>query len=116
MTLNLIAYLIYALITYWITVRTGWVFYRNGIHFIRAEIGDENVAASINSLLLTGYYLTNLGYITLLIWTWEPIPDLRAMVESLCEKSGGIILLLGGMHYFNMLVIYWVGKRNFFHT
>lgn len=115
MSYNVTAYLIYGLLTYWITVRTGWVFYRNGIHFIRAEIRDELVATSINNLLLGCYYLTNLGYITLQIWHWAFIPNFRTMLELLSQKTGSIILLLGVLHAFNMSVIYWLGKRNFHH-
>ncbi len=116
MSYNVTAYLIYGLLTYWIAVRTGWIFYRNGIHFIRAEICDEAVATSINNLLLGCYYLTNLGYITFQIWRWAFIPNFQTMLESLSQKAGFIILLLGVLHAFNMSVIYWLGKRNFHHS
>lgn len=111
MTYNLIAYALYGAITYYITVKVGWVFYRNGIHFIRAELQDEALANSVNNLLLACYYLTNLGYITLMVYFWAPLPSFRAMVEGVCEKTGAIVLLLGGLHAINMSVIYWLRKK-----
>lgn len=113
MSFNLIAYLIYGVITYLITVRVGWIFYRNGIHFIRAELRDEAISQSVNRLLLTCYYLTNLGYITLQVWFWEDVSSVRMLVESLSQKVAYIVLLLGGLHFGNMTVIYLLRRKNF---
>jgi uncharacterized membrane protein len=114
MNFNLIAYLIYGVLSYLITVRIGLIFYRNGIHFIRAELSDEQLSASVNNLLLTCYYLTNLGYVTLVIWLWERIYNLQGLVESLCEKIGFIVLSLGLLHFMNMLIIYVFSRNKIF--
>jgi hypothetical protein len=111
MSHNLIAYLLYGCITYYITVQVGLIFYRNGIWFIRAELHDEALAQSVNKLLLTCYYLTNLGYITLMIWFWEPIHSFTELWEAVCTKTGYIILLLGVLHVFNMTVIYLLRNK-----
>lgn len=106
MTYNLIAYALYGAIAYYITVRVGWILYRNGIHFIYAELQDERLANSVNNLLLTCYYLTNLGYVTLMVYFWAPIHSLQALVEGVFEKTGTIVLGLGALHVMNMSVIY----------
>jgi hypothetical protein len=108
---NLVAYLLYAVISYFITVRVGWIFYHNGYHFIRAELIDEDITQSANRLLLVCYYLTNLGFITLLIWQWEKLESWAQMVGSLGEKTGFVLLSLATLHYLNMLVIYLISKR-----
>jgi hypothetical protein len=115
MPYNLISYLIYGILTYFITVRVGWIFYRNGYYYIQAELQDEQLATSTNNLLLACYYLTNLGYITLMIWYWERIASFQSMVEHLSEKVAFILLLLGILHFLNMLVIYLISRKNIFN-
>ena len=112
---NLTAYLIYGVITYFITVRVGWLFHKNGYHFILAELKDAQITNSVNNMLLACYYLTNLGYITLMIWFWAPIASFQMLVEMLCEKVGYIVLLLGFLHFTNMLVIYFLRKKQVIH-
>lgn len=111
MTYNLIAYALYGAIAYYITVRVGWIFYRNGIHFIQAELQDEQLANSVNNLLLACYYLTNLGYVTLMVYFWAPIHSFQALVEGVSKKTGTIVLVLGALHATNMSVIYWLRKK-----
>jgi hypothetical protein len=111
LTYNLIAYLIYGIITYLITVRIGWICYQNGYHFIREEMQDEAIATSINKILLVCYYLTNLGYITLMIQYWEPVSDFRGLVESLSDKVALIVLGLGCLHLINMSAVYLMRKK-----
>jgi hypothetical protein len=110
---NLIAYAIYAILTYLITVRVGWLCYQNGLHFVKLAIEAQHLAISVNKLLLVGYYLINLGYITLMIYSWETIDTWQELVESLSQKMAFIVLLLGAMHYFNLGVLYFLGKNVF---
>lgn len=111
-TLNILTYAIYLLITFFITVRVGWICYKNGIHYIQAEINDLQLAESINKILLVGYYLFNLGYATLMIYSWNTIYTYPALIESLSSKSAYIVLSLGIMHYCNITIIYLIRKMN----
>ncbi len=111
---NLLAYLIYGTLTYFITVRVGWLFHKHGIHFIRNELQDEQIANSVNNMLLVCYYLTNLGYITRLIWYWQPIKSPQMLIESLSEKVAYIVLMLGILHFINMGIIYFLRKEKSF--
>ena len=59
--MNILAYIFYLLITYIITFKVGLIFYRNGkIYILKLMRGNEHLSASINRLLLIGYYLLNL--------------------------------------------------------
>jgi hypothetical protein len=111
MTLNTCAYLIYLTITFMVTVNVGLLCYRNGIHFIREELGDIPLAIKVNRVLLTGYYLVNMGYAALMLNQWQSIATLADLVSSLGTKTGRIVLLLGCLHYLNMLVIFILRKK-----
>jgi hypothetical protein len=111
---NLIAYAIYALLTYLITVRVGWLCYKNGLYFVGLAIEEQHLALSVNKLLLVGYYLINLGYITIMIYLWETINTWQELVESLSQKMAFIVLILGIMHFFNLGVLYFFGKKRIF--
>jgi uncharacterized membrane protein len=114
MTNNLIAYVIYTVVTYWITVHVGRSIHRHGIYYIQVVVPDDTLAQGINNLLLLGYYLVNIGYITLQIWHWDTVRNLREVVESVSDKTGRIVLLLAFLHVINMVVIARIGKRHFF--
>lgn len=111
--MNTLAYIIYLFITYLITVRVGFIFYRNGRVFILDLLNnDATLTDAINRILLVGYYLVNLGYAALMISTWDTIDNWTTLLSSITVMTGQIVLTLALMHYFNMLVIYLISKRN----
>jgi len=111
--MNTLAYIIYLFITYLITVRVGFIFYRNGRIFILGLLkNDVSLTDAINRILLVGYYLVNLGYAALMISTWDRIVNWTELLSSVTIMTGKIVLTLAIMHYFNMLVIYLISKRN----
>ncbi len=112
--LNITAYCIYLLLTYTITVHVGWSFYKNGRIYILEELHDEALTDHINRLLLTGYYLLNLGYAALMLKNWEEITTLVQWITSITTIVGRILIGLGLMHYLNMMGIYLLRKYNYF--
>lgn len=111
--MNTLAYIIYLFLTYLITVRVGFVFYRNGRVFILNLLNnDVSITDAINRILLIGYYLVNLGYAALMISTWDTIASWSELLSSITVMTGKIVLTLAVMHYFNMFVIYLISKRN----
>jgi hypothetical protein len=113
--MNILAYTIYLLITWMITVHAGASFYRNGRNYLLNMLkGDERLTDHVNRLLLTGYYTINLGYATMMISFWKIVEDWNGLVESISVKCGQIMILLACMHYFNMAAIYMYHrlKRN----
>lgn len=58
-----------------------------------------------------GFYLVNLGYAIYTLRILGNVDDGRVLVEVLSLKIGAIILILGGMHFFNMLLFFRLRKR-----
>ena len=105
-TMNTLAYIIYLFITYLITVHVGLRFYRNGrVYILRLLHEDEKLTDFINRMLLTGYYLLNLGYAALMIRFWKTIKDWPELIASIGSMTGKIMLTLAVMHFMNMSVI-----------
>ena len=108
----MIAYIIYLPFTYLITVRVGWLFFRNGATYITDMFPDDpGTAQAVNKLLLTGYYLLNLGYATITLTGWEEVTSWQNLVEVIAHKLGTILMILSLLHYQNLLVIAWISAR-----
>ena len=105
MNFNIIAYLIYGLITIFTIFYIGRVLHENGRHFVLRFIHEEQVGDFINNGLLTGYYLFNIGYVFITLNNWKTIIDSFQLIEAVCEKTGTILLLLGLLHFFNILAL-----------
>ncbi len=102
--LNTIAYIIYLLITCYITVVVGQSLHRHGKPYLDDIFdGDTTLYNAINNILLTGYYLLNIGYAFLMLRSWEIITNYQALVEAITYKSGIIIITLGIIHYNNLM-------------
>ena len=111
--MNTLAYIIYLVITYLITVHIGLIFYRNGrVYILGALNNDEHLTDFVNKLLLVGYYLLNLGYAALMLRFWGTVTSWTDLLVSICSMTGRIVLGLGLMHFGNMGVIYLIRKRN----
>lgn len=111
--MNTLAYIIYLLLTYLITVHVGLVFYRNGRLFILGMLdNNEALTSFINKLLLTGYYLLNLGYAAITLRFWDTITSWPALVAAIGSMTGKILLILAVIHGCNMTVIFLLRKRN----
>lgn len=111
--MNTLAYIIYLVITYLITVRVGLVFYRNGRIFIFDLLhGDASLTDFINRILLVGYYLLNLGYAALMLSLWDTIGTFTELLSSITVMTGKIMLTLAFIHFINMATIYFFSKKN----
>ena len=107
-----IAYILYILIAVPVTI---WVartlFKHGGIFLIDCFRGDERLADAVNRLLVVGFYLVNLGFIVLYLKLTEKIGDATGVLEALSTKVGTVLLVLGGMHFFNIYVFNKMRKR-----
>jgi hypothetical protein len=105
-------YLAYLAISIVLTVWVGHTLHKNGRPFlVHAFDGNALLADSINNLLLVGFYLINFGFVSLALKTSGPIDDLRQSIELLSLKVGMVLLVLGGMHFFNMHMLHKLGRR-----
>jgi hypothetical protein len=112
MNYNIISYLIYLPISFYITIVVGNTFYKNGEIYLLTLIDDkpENIKA-INKLLLIGYYLLNLGYIAITLSFWKQIDNWVMTIEQVSTKLGQIILILSIMHFNNLAIAYWYSNK-----
>lgn len=112
MNYNILSYAIYAFLAIYIVIIIGRYFHQNGRVFILSLFkNNETLADTTNNLLLVAYYLFNIGYAILQFSYWEQIDKYQAIFSSVASKTGVLLLLLAGLHYNNMLVIYLLTKN-----
>lgn len=97
-------YIMYLLVSIFITVSVGHSLFHHGRPFLIETFRDENMADAVNGLLIVGFYLVNLGYITLALRSALRPELLVESIEFLASKIGLVCLILGGMHLINLAV------------
>jgi hypothetical protein len=104
----LACYISYLAISIALTVWVARTLHKNGrIFLIEAFRGNEELADSVNHLLVVGFYLINVGYIALALKTTDALTNTREVIELESGKLGVVLLILGCMHFFN----FWVFGR-----
>ena len=103
MNLTLWIYIIYLVVSIVLTVWVGGTLHKNGRTFLLAAFhGDEKLADSVNHLLLVGFYLVNLGWVVLALRFGPKATDVAGVFEALSVRLGGVLLVLGLMHFLNL--------------
>lgn len=98
-------YAVYLVISVALTVWVAATLHRNGrIFLVDAVRGNEPLADSINHLLVVGFYLINIGYVTLAMRSGDAPQNLQGVLELLSRKVGVVLVVLGFMHFFNLFV------------
>ncbi|MEA2561107.1 MAG: hypothetical protein QOH06_2611 [Acidobacteriota bacterium] len=98
-------YLLYLAISIVLTIWVARTLFRNGrVFLVDVFHGNEKLADSVNHLLVVGFYLINLGYISLMLRLGYDVKDTRYSIEALSLKLGAVLLVLGCMHFLNLLV------------
>jgi len=98
-------YLVYLAVSIMLTWWVARTLFRNGQVFIDDALRNERLAASVNHLLVVGFYLLNLGYIAIALKVTHPIESGSAAIEALAWKLGLVLLVLGVMHLCNVYVL-----------
>lgn len=108
----IIAYTAYLVLSIALTIWVARTLFRNGkIFLVDIFKGNEELANSVNRLLLVGFYLMNIGYVVLALKIWGEVADAREMIETLSYKLGAIIIVLGVMHFLNLFIFFTLRKR-----
>ena len=109
-------YVAYLAISVALTVWVARTLHKNGrIFLVDSFLGNEKMADSVNHLLVVGFYLINIGYVTLALKYGSAAVNAQEAVESLSTKVGLVLLVLGGMHFFNLYVFARMRKRALSH-
>lgn len=99
------AYVLYLLITVPLTVFVARTLYRNGRLFLHDVFkGNDALAEAVNHLLVVGFYLLNLGYVSLFLKTGRQVRGAEQLFEVLSNRVGIVALVLGGVHLANVWV------------
>ena len=107
-----IAYMLYLAIALSITVWVARTLSKNGEVFLIQCFGhNEAVARSTNHLLVVGFYLVNIGFITLTLSLGAEPTTIPEAIRFLSSKVGLAVVVLGGMHFFNMGAIAHFGRK-----
>lgn len=102
---TVITYAIYLAIAVPITIWVARTLHKNGrIFLVSCFRENEELADSVNHLLVVGFYLVNLGFVTLYLKLDRLVNGSTGIFEALSTKIGTVLLVLGGMHFLNMLI------------
>ena len=105
-------YVLYLAISVALTIWVARTLSKNGrVFLVNSFASDERLADSINHLLVVGFYLINMGYVTLALKLGDKPMSTQEAIEFLSTKVGLVLLVLGAMHFFNVFVIAKWGKR-----
>ena len=105
-------YLVYLAISIALTIWVARTLHKNGrVFLVDVFHGNEPLADSVNHLLVVGFYLINFGYVSLALKLAESVQSTQASIEALSVKVGMVLLVLGGMHFFNLLVFSRMRRR-----
>lgn len=103
MTTTAITYTIYTILSLVLTIWVGRTLFSNGrIFIIDSFNGNIEMADAVNKLLLVGFYLLNIGFVSLYLKYGNQPESLLQAIEYISTKIGVVLLVLGMMHYFNM--------------
>jgi hypothetical protein len=96
---------IYLLISIGLTAGVGWALARSGrVFLLDVFAGNADLAEAVNRLLVVGFYLINLGFVTLTMQTSGSTADAGQWLRLLSVKVGEVLLVLGALHFANLVV------------
>ncbi|XVV11687.1 hypothetical protein ACQP2X_43800 [Actinoplanes sp. CA-131856] len=98
-------YLVYLAVSVGLTVWVATTLSRNGLVFLADVFADAKLAKAVNQLLVMGFYLLNLGYVTVAMRSANAIADTSEALETLSMKIGLVLLVLGVLHFCNVFFL-----------
>ena len=112
MSVQIITYVVYLAISIALTIWVAHTLHSNGrVFLVDVFHGNEPLADSVNHLLVVGFYLINLGYVSLALKLGYSLASAQEGIEALSVKVGMVLLVLGGMHFFNLFIFSRMRRR-----
>jgi hypothetical protein len=107
------SYTAYLAISLMVTIWVARTLHKSGrVFLVEAFHGNAELADSVNHLLVVGFYLINIGYVTLALRTGAVLLTARDAIELLSQKIGWVLLILGMMHFFNIFIFHRMRRRS----
>ena len=100
-------YLAYLTVSIGLTIWVATTLSRNGRVFLEEVFDDVKLAQAVNQLLVMGFYLLNLGFVTVAMRSGQVIVTASEAMETLASKIGLVLLVLGVLHFCN---VYFLGR------
>jgi hypothetical protein len=94
-----------------LTVWLAHMLYRNGAVFLEEVFDRKEIAVAVNRLLVTGFFMINLGYAMFLMKT-NAADNATQAIEILMQKLGILLLTLAAVHFVNVFVFWHLRRRN----
>jgi len=117
MTIGITTYLIYLAISIGLTIWVARTLHKNGrVFLVDVFHGNEQLADSVNHLLVVGFYLINFGYVSLALKLGYDVSTAQEGIEALSVKVGMVLLVLGAMHFFNLFIFSRMRRRSSAHS
>lgn len=106
MNLNIISYILFLPAMMLIAVSTARTCHRHGrVWLMDLFQRDAALVDAISNVLLTCCYVLNLGYVALVITTWDELTGPAHMIALLVDRIALILLSLAAIHFTNIGVL-----------
>ena len=117
MTTAVYIYIAYTIISIAMTTWVARTLHKNGrVFLLEAFKGKEDMADSVNHLLVVGFYLINIGFILLFLRFGTKPETVVEGIEYIATKLGVVLLVLGAMHFFNIFNFDRMRKKGMHHN
>ena len=84
----------------------AYTLHRSGAVFLAdAFDGNQVLVRAVANLLDVGFYLVSCGYVAISYRMLMSFESLEEMAQIVCIKIGVFLLLLGFVHFFNLLLL-----------
>ena len=101
-----LVYSLYVAVAVGLTIWLARALFRNGTVFLEDVFeGQEGLAASVNHLLVTGFYMLNLGYALYILRASRGM-DAFAATQFLINRLAVLLVSLAAIHFVNVFV-FW---------
>ena len=95
--------LIYLALSVAVALWVGWTLHKNGRVFLMEIFqGKEDLADSVNHLILVGFYLVSIGFVAVAIRIGTEPQLMSGAIEFLSTKVGIVLFVLGATHFVNL--------------
>jgi hypothetical protein len=103
----------YLLIAVPLTIWVARTLSRNGRVFLKDVFHEqEDLADAVNTLLVVGFYLLNVGFVLLYLRGGDAVASSTQLLESLSRKIGVVMVMLGLVHFCNVYVFNAIRRRS----
>ena len=103
---NQITHILYVIIAIITAIYLGQNMYKYGEPLLKTVFKKHtDLVNPINNILLTGFYLLNIGAIVMYLSVGKQLVTIAESIEFLFIKLGTVYLVLGVIHLFNITTL-----------